>query len=125
MALGTPVQVITTDAPRVSPALTLEQKLQVIRDCLHDGQAEEIVTIDLQRKSALTDAMVIATGGSQRQLNALADRLEQVLRPYGQRLLMEGRHTSDWVLVDAGDVIVHLFRAEMRRFYNLEKMWGA
>jgi ribosome-associated protein len=125
MALGTPVQVITTDAPRVSPALTLEQKLQVIRDCLHDGQAEEIVTIDLQRKSALTDAIVIATGRSQRQLNALADRLEQVLRPLGQRLLMEGRHTSDWVLVDAGDVIVHLFRAEMRRFYNLEKMWGA
>lgn len=125
MALGPRLQVIETDAPRVSHPLTLEQKLQVIRDCLHDGQAEEIVTIDLQKKNAFTDMMVIASGNTQRHLNALADRLDEALRPHGERLLMEGRQTSDWLLVDAGDIVVHLFRPEMRRFYNLEKMWGA
>ncbi len=125
MAIVTGLQAIGTAASAVPQPLTLEQKLQVIRECLHDGQAEDILEIDLQRKSAFADVMVIATGNSQRQLNALADRLEEALRAHGQRLLMEGRQTSDWLLVDAGDVIIHLFRPEMRRFYNLEKMWGA
>jgi ribosome-associated protein len=124
MALGPGLQVGETDTLRPLHPLSLDQKLQLIRACLEDGQAEEILEINLRGKSTITDVMVIASGNSQRQLNALADRLDAALRPYGERLVMEGRQTSDWLLVDAGDVIVHLFRPEMRKFYNLEKMWG-
>lgn len=124
MAFGTPLQLVAA-APAPQPRLlTLADKLRLIQTCLADGQAEEIQTIDLRHKSALSDMMVIASGNSQRHLNALADRLEEAFRAAGERLAMEGRHTSDWLLVDAGDIIIHLFRPEMRKFYNLEKMWG-
>jgi ribosome-associated protein len=89
-------------------------------------KAEDIVTIDLTGKSSLADAMVVASGRSQRHVGAVADRvvkdLEQKARLRGIRV--EGMRQADWVLIDAGDVIVHVFRPEVRAFYNLEKMWA-
>ncbi|MGB8182998.1 MAG: ribosome silencing factor [Stellaceae bacterium] len=99
--------------------------MRLIETTLDDGKAEEIAVIDLENKSTLADYMVIASGRSQRQVAALADRLLDVLRDSGYRhLSVEGLQHGEWVLVDAGDVIVHLFRPEQRAHYNLEKMWG-
>ena len=93
---------------------------------LEDGKAEDVVVIDLAGKSAIADHMVVATGRSQRQVVALAERLASGLREAGYgRAAVEGLRLGDWVLIDAGDLIVHVFRPEVRDFYNLEKMWGA
>ena len=92
---------------------------------LDDDLAQDIITIDLQGKSALADHMVVATGRSQRHVGALADHLLRKLKEAGQKnIRTEGQATGDWVLVDAGDVVVHIFRAEVREFYGLEKMWA-
>jgi ribosome-associated protein len=91
---------------------------------LEDAKAEEIVSIDLARKSAIADAMLIASGRSDRHVNAVADRVLRTLKDNGMGSVpAEGMETCDWVLIDAGDVIVHIFRPEVREFYNLEKMW--
>lgn len=92
---------------------------------LDDDKAEEIVVIDLAGKSSIADFMVVATGRSQRHLAAMANHLLQKLKveDFGPARV-EGQRQSEWVLLDAGDVIVHLFRAEIRQFYNLEKMWS-
>ena len=81
--------------------------------------------IDLARKSDIADFMVIASGRSQRQVGAMAEHLQETLKKEVGRVSVEGRARCDWVLIDGGDVIVHLFRPEVRAFYNLEKMWGA
>jgi ribosome-associated protein len=92
---------------------------------LEDGKAEDIVTLDLARKSTIADAMVIATGQSNRQIDALAERLvTSVKEAKGHVIGVEGRPGCDWVLIDLGDLIVHLFRPEARSLYNLEKMWA-
>ena len=91
---------------------------------LEDGKAEEIVTIDLAGKTQIADYMVIASGRSARQVVALTEHLIEIL-PRRSRSLVEGKAQGDWVLIDAGDVIVHLFRPEIRAYYNLEKMWGS
>jgi ribosome-associated protein len=92
---------------------------------LEDGKAEDIVTLDLARKSTIADAMIIATGQSQRQIDAIAERLVTTVKGAAGRVLgVEGRTGCDWVLIDLGDVIVHLFRPEARALYNLEKMWS-
>jgi ribosome-associated protein len=99
--------------------------LKLIETALEDGQAESPVVIDLRGKSSIADYMLIASGRSQRQIAALAERLLAALRAHGpRRASAEGLPHSDWVLIDAGDVIVHLFRPESRTRYNLEKMWG-
>lgn len=87
-------------------------------------KAEDVVVIDLKGRTALTDTMIIATGRSARQVGATADHVEKTLKHAGLPVSVEGFPQCDWVLVDAGDVIVHLFRPEVRAFYNLEKMWG-
>ncbi|MDR3495406.1 MAG: ribosome silencing factor [Ancalomicrobiaceae bacterium] len=98
--------------------------LSAILECLDDSKAEETVTIDIVGRSSLADAMVIASGRSHRHVGAIADHLEKKLHDIGVRnLRIEGLPHCDWVLVDAGDVMVHLFRPEVRGFYNLEKMW--
>ena len=84
-----------------------------------------MVVVDLIGKTSLADYLVIATGGSQRHVSALADHLRKKLKKVGvKNVSIEGVPQCDWVLVDAGDVIVHLFRPEVREFYSLEKMWG-
>ena len=91
---------------------------------LEDGKAEDIVTIDLAGKTTIADHMVIASGRSTRQVVALTEHLDEALSRR-TRVSIEGKTQGDWVLIDAGDVIVHLFRPEIRAYYNLEKMWGA
>ena len=95
------------------------------RACLDDMKALEIVEIDLRGKTALADTMLIASGNSQRHVGSIADRIVEQLKEQGfGRVRVEGFPACDWVLIDAGDVIVHVFRPEVRSFYNLEKMWG-
>ena len=99
--------------------------LASIVSTLDDGKAEDIVTIDLAGKSTLADFMVVATGHSTRQLSAMANKLQEGIKQgKGRRPKIEGLGECDWVLVDAGDVIVHLFRPESRQFYGLEKLWS-
>ena len=100
--------------------------LTVARHCLDDMKAEDIVAIDLVGKTSIADAMLIATGRSQRHVGSIAEKVVQALKEGGHgRVRVEGMPACDWVLIDAGDVIVHVFRPEVRGFYNLEKMWGA
>jgi ribosome silencing factor RsfS/YbeB/iojap len=98
--------------------------LATIIASLEDGKALDIVTIDLAGKTVLADYMVIASGRTARQVAALTEHLLEALGKK-RRVSVEGKTQGDWVLVDAGDVIVHLFRPEIRAYYNLEKMWGA
>jgi nicotinate-nucleotide adenylyltransferase len=98
--------------------------LDLVLQTLEDGKAEEIVTIDLAGKTTIADHMVIASGRSMRQVLALTEHLDDVLSRR-TRISIEGKKQGDWVLIDAGDVIVHLFRPEIRSYYNLEKMWGS
>ncbi|MGE0719644.1 MAG: ribosome silencing factor [Alphaproteobacteria bacterium] len=92
---------------------------------LDDDKAEDIVVIELAGKSTIADFMVIATGRSTRHVISMAENLRRHLQDAGvRRVSVEGAGQGDWVLLDAGDVIVHLFRPEVRAFYNLEKMWG-
>ena len=98
--------------------------LAAIIESLEDSKAEEIITIDIAGRSSLADAMVIASGRSHRHVGAIADHLDKKLFEIGVRQLrIEGLPHCDWVLVDAGDVMIHLVRPEVRSFYNLEKMW--
>jgi len=111
-------------APRIAAA-TPKTLLEVIEKTLGDGMAEDVVVIDLNGKSSIADYMVIASGRSARQVVALAERLRDAIDEGRRRPSVEGLPQGDWVLVDAGDVIVQLFRPEVRSYYNLEKMWGA
>lgn len=93
---------------------------------LDDAKAEDVAVIDLKGKSSIGDFMVIATGRSDRHVNAVAEQLQQALKDEGQdRVRIEGQPQCDWVLIDTGDIIVHVFQPEIREFYNLEKMWSA
>jgi ribosome-associated protein len=92
---------------------------------LDDDKAEDIISIDLAGKSSIADYMVIATGRSSRQLNAMAQHLDEKLTKIGvKKVSIEGLTQGEWVLLDGGDVVVHLFKPDVRSFYNLEKMWG-
>jgi ribosome-associated protein len=99
--------------------------VDLIKASLDDDKGEEIVVIDLSQKSSIADYMVIANGRSARQVGAMAQHLLEKLKAVGVRgLAVEGLSACDWVLLDAGDVIIHIFRPEVRTFYNLDKMWG-
>ena len=113
-------------AKRKRPDLEDGALHQMVLTSLDDDLAQDIVTINLEGKSALADHMVIATGRSQRHVGALADHLLRKLKAVGcKNVRTEGQNACDWVLVDAGDVVVHIFRAEVRAFYGLEKMWAS
>jgi ribosome-associated protein len=100
--------------------------LILARTCLEDMKAEEVVEIDLLGKTSLADAMVIASGRANRHVGAIADHIVETFKAHGLGpVRVEGMPACDWVLIDAGDLIVHVFRPEVRVFYNLEKMWGA
>ena len=92
---------------------------------LDDDQAQDIVTIPLEGKSSIADHMVIASGRSTRQVASMAQKLAEEIKKAGfGHARIEGLPAADWVLIDAGDVVVHLFRPEVRTFYNLERMWS-
>lgn len=113
---------MTSEQPGAAQVGTLHA---LILQCLEDGQAEDVVTIPLAGKSAIADHMVIATGRSTRQVAALAQRIgAEAKQKLGINVRIEGLAAADWVLIDAKDVIVHLFRPEVRQFYGLEKMWN-
>lgn len=100
--------------------------LTIVLDTLSDGKAEDILSLDLAGKTTIADTMVVASGRSQRHVGALADQLLEKLKQEGVKgVRVEGMPLCDWVLIDAGDVVIHVFRPEVRQFYNLEKMWSA
>ena len=103
---------------------TSDQLLATILKSLNDDKAEDIVQIDLRGKTEIGDHMVICSGRSTRQVSAISEKLAQTVKDtYGIVSKTEGKDTGDWVLIDTGDVIVHVFRPEVREFYQLEKMW--
>lgn len=110
--------------PAATTAESSDQLLARILASLDDDKAEDIVTIDLRGRSAMADHMVIASGRSSRQVASIAEKLVDRLKQHtGRSARIEGKDTGDWVLIDTDDVIVHVFRPEVREFYQLEKMW--
>ena len=110
--------------PRSQDKAASDATLALILKALDEEKAEEIVQIDLQGKSSVADHMVVCSGRSTRQVTALAEKLSERLKDtLGRTARAEGKAQGDWVLLDAGDVIVHIFRPEVREFYQLEKMW--
>ena len=103
----------------------LDRLQGVIVTSLEDDKAENVVTMDLAGKAMFCDRMVIASGLADRQISAMAQHLSEKLKEAGlKRVQVEGAGGSDWVLLDAGDIVVHLFKPEARTMYGLEKMWG-
>ncbi len=110
----------------VSGSAPSSRALAMVLASLDDSKAEDIVSIDIQGKSALADHMVVASGRSHRHVSAIAEHLITALKDAGfGTARVEGKDSADWVLIDTGDIIVHVFRPEVRSFYNLEKMWLA
>ena len=106
-------------------ACDADKILELITTSLDDDKAENILTIPLQGKSAMADYMVVASGTSSRQVAAMAEHIEFKLKQNKIAILgLEGLRQADWVLIDANDVVVHLFRPEVREFYGLERMWA-
>ncbi len=102
----------------------LEQMVECIQTSLEDDKALDVVTIDLVGKTSIADRMIVASGGSARLVNAMTEHIVEKLKSFGVLPKTEGRAQSDWVLIDAGDIIIHLFRPEVRAFYNIEKIWA-
>ncbi|WP_371225728.1 ribosome silencing factor [Roseovarius sp. 2305UL8-3] len=101
-----------------------ETQLARILSSLDEDKAEEVVQIDLRGKTAIGDFMVICSGRSSRQVSAISEKLATRLKQdLGVQAKIEGKDTGDWVLIDTGDIVVHVFRPEVREFYQLEKMW--
>ncbi|QGP79827.1 ribosome silencing factor [Sphingobium sp. CAP-1] len=119
---------MTRPAPANDTALSAESVAALhalVMQSLDDDQAQETISIPLEGKSSIADHMVIASGRSSRQVAAMAQHLaEKIKKETGRSARVEGLPVADWVLIDAGDVIVHLFKPEVRSFYNLERMWG-
>jgi ribosome-associated protein len=112
-------------AAKAAPAPQI-QMIDIVLQSLDDAKAEDTVAIDIAGKSSLADHMVVTSGRSNRHVAAVADQIVKALRDNGfTKPRIEGLPHGDWVLVDGGDVIVHIFRPEVREFYNLEKMWQA
>ena len=114
-----------TPISKARTASDADQILELITTSLDDDKAENVLTIPLKGKSAMADYMVVASGTSSRQVAAMAEHIEFKLKQNKVDVLgLEGLRQADWVLIDANDVIVHLFRPEVREFYGLERMWS-
>jgi ribosome silencing factor RsfS/YbeB/iojap len=138
---GTPRKKAVAAGPRKPPApqpaptrpladeherAALDRLQAMIVDSLEDDKAEDIVALDLAGRASFADRMVIATGLADRQIAAMASHLEEKLHQAGvRRVQIEGAGGSDWVLIDTGDIVVHLFKPDARALYALEKMWGS
>ena len=115
----------TNTAVKGRPPADVEKLHKLVLQSLDDDQAQEVVSIALQGKSNIADHMVIASGRSTRQVASMATKLaDRIKQEFGKSARIEGLPAADWVLIDADDVIVHLFRPEVRSFYNLERMWS-
>lgn len=102
-----------------------ETLLSAVLTILSDNKAEDVVQVDLRGKTSVCDYMIIASGRSSRQVAALSEILtDELKQKHGILCSTEGRETGDWVLIDAGDIVIHVFRPEVREFYQLEKMWA-
>ena len=113
-------------AAAVQAPLPEIKMIDVVLQSLDDAKAEDVVSVDIAGKSSLADYMVVTSGRSNRHVSAVAGQVMKALREAGfDKPRVEGLPHADWVLVDGGDVIVHIFRPEVREFYNLEKMWQA
>lgn len=114
-----------TAPPTDGAAAEAEALHNLVLRSLDDDQAQDVVTIPLTGKSNIADHMVIASGRSTRQVASMAQKLQdRIKQDLGRHVRIEGLPVADWVLIDADDVIVHIFRPEVRSFYNLERMWG-
>jgi ribosome-associated protein len=117
-----------TNTEQAAPTSAIQPEtpmIDVVLKSLEDAKAEQTVAIDITGKSSLTDHMVVTSGRSNRHVGAVADQVIKALREAGySKPRIEGLPHCDWVLVDGGDVIVHIFRPEVREFYNIEKMWA-
>ena len=122
----TPLESLPPTAAAAPPPPQGETPLHtLVLTSLDDDQAQEVVSIPLEGKSSIADHMVIASGRSTRQVAAMAQKLAERIKKAGMGpVRLEGLPAADWVLIDAGDVVVHLFRPEVRSFYNLERMWA-
>lgn len=110
----------------ISGIAEVSRALDIVLTSLDDSKAEDIVSIDIQGKSSIGDYMVVASGRSHRHVAAVTDHLIKALKEAGFGFpRVEGQSSADWVLIDTGDIIVHVFRPEVREFYNIEKMWQA
>lgn len=120
-----PLESLPAAAGFAAPPVGASPLHSLVLSSLDDDQAQEVVSIPLEGKSSIADHMVIASGRSTRQVAAMATKLAERLKKAGfGPVRIEGLPAADWVLLDAGDVVVHLFRPEVRSFYNLERMWG-
>lgn len=116
---------VTPSHGSASPMAAPGSLLDLVLGSLDDDQAQEVVTIPLEGKSSVADHMVIASGRSTRQVAAMAQKLAERIKQGGfGHVRIEGLPAADWVLIDAGDIVVHVFRPEVRSFYNLERMWA-
>jgi ribosome-associated protein len=113
-----------TASTKKGPALHADALHALILQSLDDDQAQDVVTIPLEGKSSIADHMVVASGRSSRQVAAMAQKLAERIKHAGRTARIEGLPSADWVLIDAEDVVVHIFRPEVRSFYNLERMWS-
>ncbi|MEZ5994342.1 MAG: ribosome silencing factor [Hyphomonadaceae bacterium] len=113
-------------ANRPARGIDVGAATRVVLTSLEDDKAEDIIAIDIRGRSSFADMLVVASGRSARHVGALADHIMRKLKDAGVKdVRVEGLPQADWVLVDAGDVVVHLFRPEVRSFYNIEKIWAA
>jgi ribosome-associated protein len=123
---------LATVSPSPNKAAAAKKGQNLDADALHglilksldDDQAQDVVTIPLEGKSSIADHMVVASGRSSRQVAAMAQKLAERIKQAGRAARIEGLPSADWVLIDAEDVVVHIFRPEVRSFYNLERMWS-
>lgn len=116
---------LSSDAALSAQTLSSRPLDQLVLAKLDEDKAEDIVFIDLKDKSAFADSLIVASGRSHRHVGALADHLLRALKEAGYgRAKVEGLPHCDWVLIDAGDLVIHLFRPEVRSFYNIEKIWS-
>ena len=118
------VQPAAASAKAKGPTLSPDALHALILQSLDDDQAQDVVSIPLEGKSNIADHMVVASGRSSRQVASMAQKLAERIKHAGRHARIEGLPSADWVLIDAEDVIVHLFRPEVRSFYNLERMWA-
>ena len=125
-AVAGPKAAIQGQPREAAETSVLDRTVAVVTESLSDDKAEDIVVLDLAGRASFADRMVVATGLADRQISAMAGHLEERIAKAGLgRVQIEGSNGSDWVLIDVGDVVIHLFKADARALYGLERMWGA